>query len=209
MEPDLDDTRRVAPRPARQTPDADLDETVVRGSVAGSAVANSEASVAEVGVDTPPPLVEPPLPEPREIPSLPPVAPSGLAEASEPERQPEAKFLARLADGTELAIDGPVYLGRRPSAPRIHTGAPPRLVKFPSPSRELSATHLELRVVGGSLVASDMRSTNGTVVRLPRSAPRTLIRGESAVVVPGTRIDLGDGAVLDILEAAVDEAGAS
>jgi pSer/pThr/pTyr-binding forkhead associated (FHA) protein len=63
----------------------------------------------------------------------------------------------------------------------------------------MSSTHLELKVVGGSLVASDMRSTNGTVVQLPGAAPRSLIRGESAVIVPGTRIDLGEGAVLEIL----------
>jgi hypothetical protein len=63
----------------------------------------------------------------------------------------------------------------------------------------MSATHLELRVVGGTLVASDMRSTNGTIVQLPGAAPRTLIRGESAVVVAGTRIDLGEGAVLDLV----------
>ena len=50
-----------------------------------------------------------------------------------------------------------------------------------------------------TVVATDMRSTNGTVVQMPGAAPRTLIRGESAVLVPGTRIDLGEGAVLDIL----------
>ncbi len=110
---------------------------------------------------------------------------------------------ARLADGTEVDLDVAVYLGRKPSVPRIHVGAAPRLVTLPSPLKELSSTHLELRVVGGALVASDMRSTNGTVVQLPGSAPRTLIHGESAVVMPGTRIDLGEGAVLDILAPAV------
>jgi hypothetical protein len=46
-----------------------------------------------------------------------------------------------------------------------------------------------------------MRSTNGTIVQLPGAAPRTLIRGESAVIVAGTRIDLGEGAVLDVVAA--------
>jgi hypothetical protein len=98
-----------------------------------------------------------------------------------------------------VPIDVAVYVGRKPSIPRIHVGPAPKLVSLPSPGRELSATHLELRMVGDALVASDMRSTNGTVVQLPGAAPRTLIRGESAVVVPGTRIDLGEGAVLDVL----------
>lgn len=114
-------------------------------------------------------------------------------------RPPAPPLRVLLADGTEIPLDALVYLGRKPSVPRIHVGPEPRLVTLPSPGRELSATHLELRLVGATLVASDMRSTNGTVIRLPGAAPRTLIRGESAVVVAGTRIELGDGAVLDIL----------
>jgi hypothetical protein len=49
------------------------------------------------------------------------------------------------------------------------------------------------------IVATDMRSTNGTVVNVPGSAPRTLLRGESAVVTPGSLVDLGDGNVLELL----------
>lgn len=184
MEPDLDDTRLAAPRPpARPTPD-DVDDTVVRGAVAA-----------------PPPLVEPPVPAARPVPTV--VVPE-LAEppnVAEPPAADAPAFVVRLPDGAEVPVDTAVYVGRRPSAPRIHTGTAPRLVTLPSPDKELSATHLELRLVGDALVASDMRSTNGTVVHLPGSAPRTLIRGESAVVVPGTRIDLGEGAVLDVLAA--------
>lgn len=161
-------------------PAPDLDDTVVRGSV------------------VPPPLVEPPVPERRPVPVA--VEPA-VAEpiAVEVPAEPAAEYRALLADGTEIPLDVTVYLGRKPSVPRIHTGPPPHLVTLRSPAKELSATHLELRVVGGAVVASDMRSTNGTVVQLPGAAPRTLIRGESAVVVPGTRIDLGEGVVIDIL----------
>lgn len=167
----------TAPRSAQP----DVDDTVVRGSV------------------VPPPLVEPPAPEARPLPVVDALADilSGR-DGGDPAAGP-AVLRALLADGTEVPLDGPVYVGRKPSPPRIHTGPAPRLVTLPSPGRELSATHLELKPVGGTLVASDMRSTNGTVVRLPGSPPRTLLRGESAVVVAGTRIDLGDGAVLDIL----------
>lgn len=192
MEPDLDDTVRAAPRPPTVPRGDDLDDTVARGTV-----------VAPAG---PPPLVEPPAPAPRPLPTVveagivqPAVVTAEPAEVPVAETAALAPFRALFADGTEVALDVTVYVGRRPSIPRIHTGAEPRLVTLPSPGKELSATHLELKVVGGALVASDMRSTNGTVVQLPGAAPRTLIRGESAVVVPGTRIDLGDGAVLDIL----------
>jgi hypothetical protein len=186
VEPELDDTVRAAPRPpdaagnVRAEGDtADVDDTVVRGSAAAE----------------PPALVEPPPPAPRPLP----VVVEPVIPADDPVEAPKRAFRALFPDGTEVRLDVTVYVGRRPSIPRIHTGPEPRLVTLPSPGKELSATHLELKVVGGVLVASDMRSTNGTVVQLPGAAPRTLIRGESAVVVPGTRIDLGEGAVLDIL----------
>jgi len=184
VEPDLDDTVRAAPRPPAVPRGEDLEDTVARGTVPVPAA--------------PPALVEPPAPESRPLPvvvesPVPTVVPPA------PAPEPKAPYRALFADGTEVALDVTLYVGRKPSIPRIHTGPEPRLVTLPSPGKELSATHLELKVVGGAVVASDMRSTNGTVVQLPGAAPRTLIRGESAVVAPGTRIDLGDGAVLDIL----------
>lgn len=191
MEPDLDDTVRSVPRPPEAARGVDVDDTVDRKRVA-----------TEV-----PPLVEPPAPERRPLPTAAPVVVEPVDRpTAEPVSAPvdvqaptRPVYRARLADGREVPIDGTVYVGRRPSIPRIHTGPDPRLVKLPSPGRELSATHLELRLVGGALVATDMRSTNGTILRLPGTAPRTLIRGESAVIVAGTRIDLGEDAVIDIL----------
>jgi hypothetical protein len=190
VEPELDDTVRAAPRPPDAAANvraggdiADVDDTVVRGSAPAAA--------------EPPALVEPPAPEVRPLPVV--VEPDIPADVPAKVEAPKRAFRALFPDGTEVRLDVTVYVGRRPSIPRIHTGPEPRLVTLPSPGKELSATHLELKVVGGVLVASDMRSTNGTVVQLPGAAPRTLIRGESAVIVPGTRIDLGEGAVLDIL----------
>lgn len=180
VEPDLDDTRVAVPRPAANSRFVDADDTVARGGVA-------------------PALVEPPVPEARPIRVVVEKLPDVVVEAAPPMPARQAPLRARLSDGTVVDLDVAVYVGRKPSAPRIHVGAPPRLVTVPSPLRELSSTHLELRVVGGALVASDMRSTNGTIVHLPGSAPRTLIHGESAVVIPGTRIDLGEGVAIDIL----------
>ena len=51
---------------------------------------------------------------------------------------------------------------------------------------------------GARLVASDLRSTNGTTVIGPR-APRRLRAGESIVVVPGMSLDLGDDTIVEIL----------
>ena len=208
MEPDLSDTRLSAPQAPLVAPEVDLDDTVARLAVASAPEFDSvltEDTVRPLAV--PPALVEPPPPSSGGLPLfIEPVLPAP-AEVLEPAR-PVGAYRVVLADGTEVPLDVTVYFGRKPSIPRIHVGPPPRLVTLSSPTREMSATHLELKLMGGSLVASDMRSTNGTVVQLPGAAPRTLIRGESAVIVPGTRIDLGEGAVLDILsplETPIDE----
>jgi pSer/pThr/pTyr-binding forkhead associated (FHA) protein len=83
--------------------------------------------------------------------------------------------------------------------PRVASDRRVRLVAVPSRQKEVSATHLELRLTGDAVVATDMRSTNGSTVTVPGSKPRTLLRGESAVVTPGTVIDLGDGNLLEVL----------
>jgi len=194
VEPDLDDTRLSVPRTPLLAPESDVDDTVIRTAVPPAVEGDTAGGL--------PALIEPPVPAARELPLfIEPVLPPELAETlpSAP-----AAFRAVLADGTEVPIDVTVYLGRKPSIPRIHVGPAPRLVALASPGREMSATHLELKLAGGSLIASDMRSTNGTIVQLPGAAPRTLIRGESVVIVAGTRIDLGEGAVLDILAAEAD-----
>ena len=98
-----------------------------------------------------------------------------------------------------IALDRPARIGRRPSAPRILVGAAPRLVRVVSPNSEVSATHLELRQTGTTVVVTDLRSTNGTVVLLPGSPPRKLLQGESVVVSPGTLVDMGDDNILQIL----------
>ena len=110
-------------------------------------------------------------------------------------------YCFRIGDGQVYRLDTPVYIGRKPSSPRIVTGTLPRLIKVPSPAMEVSSTHLEVRQEGNSVVVTDMRSTNGTFVSQPGSAPVKLRQGESMVVAPGTLVDVGDGNVLEILPA--------
>lgn len=100
-----------------------------------------------------------------------------------------------------ISLDVPALLGRRPSIPRIPTGDRPRLVRVPSPLGEVSGTHLELRQQGGTVVVTDLQSTNGTVVLIPGQPSRKLLQGESVVVAPGSVVDIGDGNVIEILPA--------
>jgi pSer/pThr/pTyr-binding forkhead associated (FHA) protein len=162
----------------------------------------------------PPALVEPPAPERRtatvpEAPETEPEAesappPEPVRESTDPvsiTRPPEPRrpYRLKMADGVVVSLDLTVYLGRKPSVPRIASDRRVRLVAVPSADKQVSATHLELRQTGDAVVATDMRSTNGSTVIVPGSQPRTLLRGESAVVTPGTLIDLGDGNVLEVL----------
>jgi pSer/pThr/pTyr-binding forkhead associated (FHA) protein len=64
---------------------------------------------------------------------------------------------------------------------------------------EISATHLEIKAIGSSVVVTDLRSSNGSVIRVPGRISRTLRGGESVVVAVGTVIDLGEGILIRIL----------
>lgn len=105
----------------------------------------------------------------------------------------------RVGSSAVILLDAVVYVGRKPSAPRVVRGGMPRLVRVPSATSEVSSTHVELRQVGRTVVVTDMRSTNGTAVGVPGLAVRRLRQGESLVVTPGTLIDLGDRIVIEIL----------
>ena len=194
---DLDDTVARPPRP--HAPAAglgdDLEKTIT--------VERSKRPL--------PALVEPPaLAAPLAQEATPaPVPELGDNIWSQPVPERPRPFRLRLADGTLVPLDQPVYLGRKPSVPRIHPGGTPLLVTLDSPQRELSSTHLELSPVGGTIVASDARSTNGSVLRIPGAEPRTLIGGESAVVIPGTVIELGDGNLVEVLAPDPDAAAVS
>lgn len=121
------------------------------------------------------------------------IAPAG----SEP-RPPAPGYGFVVNSHQMVSLDRPAYLGRRPSPPRIELGSRPRLVRVPSPQGEVSSTHLELRLQGTMVIATDLRSTNGTRVRLPGSMPVRLRQGESVVVTPGSLIEIGDGNVIEI-----------
>ncbi|WP_353809375.1 FHA domain-containing protein [Agromyces sp. SYSU T00194] len=98
-------------------------------------------------------------------------------------------------------LDGPVYVGRRPSLPRIPAEDAPRLYAVPAALPAVSSTHVELRPVGRTVVVTDLHSRNGTTVVAPGGARRRLRGGESVVVGPGSTLDIG-GTLVEILAAA-------
>ncbi|EPR75972.1 hypothetical protein ADILRU_1702 [Leifsonia rubra CMS 76R] len=75
----------------------------------------------------------------------------------------------------------------------------PKLIAVDSPNREVSAAHLEVRQLGASVIVTDLRSTNGSLVQAPGNPVRKLRQGESVVVSAGTLVDIGDGNIIRIL----------
>jgi len=170
VHPDLDDTVRSVARPMA-APSPDFDDTIVRGAV--------------------------PVADPAPIVAARDTAPMPDGVVVEP--QAPSYGLRVGPNGRTVLLDVAVYLGRAPSSPRIQNGLLPKLIKVPSPRGEVSGTHLEIRQLATSIIVTDLRSTNGTVVSVPGSAPRALRQGEAMVVSPGTLVDIGDGNVIEIL----------
>ena len=110
-----------------------------------------------------------------------------------------ARYGFRLPDGGEVRLDVACYLGRRPRSPRITDGQLPRLITVTSATSAVSGTHLEIRQEGDTVVVTDLKSTNGTIVSPPRGKRQRLGSGQSLTVVPGTTVDIGDGNIIEVL----------
>ncbi|MGI9823263.1 FHA domain-containing protein [Agromyces sp. Marseille-Q5079] len=177
-----------AGRPDAAEPTPDDEDTVLRG-------ARPAPDVATV------PLI------PRDLPSV--GGQPAFADAPAPEPPhavpPRAAPMVRIGRGEARTVGAPILIGRRPSAPRTpfsRTGVP-ELVAVRSPTGVVSGTHLELRVEGSRLVATDLRSTNGTLLRTP-AGQRRLRAGESIVLIEGSSLDLGDDTIVEVLPARED-----
>lgn len=124
---------------------------------------------------------------------------AGRGRAVEP-LAPVAAFLLELSTGGQELLDQPLVIGRAPSATALGGGKIPRLVTMTTPNQDISRTHAQISVEGGTVVVTDLHSSNGTIVILPGRPAQKLREGETTVVIPGTVIDLGDGATLTVRE---------
>jgi len=76
----------------------------------------------------------------------------------------EGRGRAVVSNGVVVTLDKSVIVGRTPRASRV-TGEMPHLVTVPSPTQDISRSHVELRVEGTAVVAVDLNTTNGTLVK--------------------------------------------
>lgn len=122
--------------------------------------------------------------------SVPPLAPP----------RPRSPGRLRVSNGQVVALDRTVVIGRRPRSTRVSGTDLPHLVAVDSPQQDISRSHVEVRVEGDSIVATDLRTTNGTTLRRAGTDPVRLHPGEGTVVVPGDVLDLGDGITVAVEE---------
>ena len=109
----------------------------------------------------------------------------------------EGRGRAVVSTGAVVTLDKNVIIGRTPRASRV-TGEMPHLVTVPSPTQDISRSHVELRVEGTAVVAIDLNTTNGTLVRRHGAEPVRLHPGEPHVLLNGDVIEIGDGITITL-----------
>lgn len=102
-----------------------------------------------------------------------------------------------LEDGTVVALDEPLLLGRNPVDDHLVFGRTARPVRLPDPRGELSRNHLEVRAVQWQVQVVDRRSTNGSVVRSSDGTVRSCPPDVPVELVPGAAVILGGGVTLE------------
>ncbi|GAA1220844.1 FHA domain-containing protein [Rhodoglobus aureus] len=195
MKQDFDDTITAGQRPSVQPTEPDLEDTIILASRKRPAAVQPFARPAAARSKS---SAQPSSRMPTQV-SAQPVTQSRPAPANSAETS-ALHYRVQLdgAAGTHN-LEYPCVFGRDPRPPRIVRGVGPRLIAVNSPTREVSETHIEIRQLGASVIVTDLRSTNGSVVQVPGNAARKLRQGESVVVSAGTLVDIGDGNIIRIL----------
>ena len=107
-----------------------------------------------------------------------------------------------FSTGDVVEVDRTVLVGRDPEAQQFASHDQPQVVTVPSPSQEISSTHLEIRPGAGadhgSAIATDLGSTNGTILVQPGLAPEELKPGIAMSLIHGAVLDLGDGVTIQV-----------
>jgi hypothetical protein len=159
-----------------------------------------DSAIAEVPVEEEVAVAHPPvadLPAEEALPETGPLA----AVAAGPD--PAVARLV-LSSGPVVDVDRAVIVGRAPQARRPGDDRA-RLVTVPSPHQEISSTHVEFRPGTGpdqgSVVVTDLGSTNGTVIVQPGLRPEDLQPGISVQLNPGAVVDLGEGVTIQVAPA--------
>lgn len=97
----------------------------------------------------------------------------------------------RLPTGEVVPLDRGVVIGRRP-APLEGSHDWPHLVHLPADHSFVSRMHLSIELDGWHVLARDLASRGGTVLKAPGREPERMSPGEAYVLEPGYRLDLAE-----------------
>lgn len=109
----------------------------------------------------------------------------------EPQRVPRPPLgWMRTSDGERVDLTTPVVIGRKPTVSRLQGLEMPRLVAVPH--GHVSSNHVEIRLEGWNVMAVDLHSRNGTLLRRAGEPPVRLPE-QPAMLIAGDVVDLGHG----------------
>lgn len=186
-----------APPPPVHTSGFAVEPTFVSGGSGQGGVISAVPGFSSVPAATAvsaPPATPTSAPSPWSNPAVTAAAPAvavgedvDATRAAPPRRRATAgALMLRWDDGTQVGIDGPVRMGRNPDA---EDGA--RAVRIFDTTRSLSKSHLLVTPGDGTVLVTDLHSTNGTdVTRSGRV--EALVPGRAVALGPGDRIAVGD-----------------
>lgn len=105
----------------------------------------------------------------------------------------------RPSIGDTVPLRQPVVIGRAPSAARVADSSA-FLLTVPSPSQDISRSHVQITPEGWDVTVTDLQSTNGTILIAPGTGAdrRRLLPGQPVTVEPGSVLDLGDGVTVAV-----------
>ena len=96
--------------------------------------------------------------------------------------------------GETAELDEPVLVGR---SPMLQEGVVAHhLMSVPSPERTISRNHVLITLEGWSVLAQDLKTNNGTLLRRQGIAPKRLSDMHPVLLQSGDVLDLGDGVLL-------------
>lgn len=102
--------------------------------------------------------------------------------------------------GAREALTQPILIGRNPSVSKVSGGQIPRLLTVGTADQDISRTHAQFALEGGTVVVTDLHSRNGTSIVLPGKSPQKLRAGEPTSVIVGTVVDFGGGVTVTVDE---------
>lgn len=114
-----------------------------------------------------------------------------LEQIPSPAARPQLGVL-RLSTGDVIPLDRGVIMGRDPDVPAGHDGERPHVVRLPSPGKDISRRHLEVRLDGWRVLIVDLGSTNGTFVTSPGGSAEQIPPHSGRALEHGAVVSLAD-----------------